>query len=120
MTAYEEQVGQLADQLFPKLDESPWTLDEPMLWESFGELLVPQLKDLGIERIISWDQLHSTVLAHVLARSLGAKVANAYAEDGLLGIDRAGAGEEVAIILDIDWPAHPPASALFSYAESQG
>src|SRR5699024_1575389 len=113
----ENRVVDLANTLFPK-KQGNWSIDEPQIWQEFAKLLTEGIAEYKIERVVTWNQIHSSVLANHVALEIDAKTGTAFADEGLLGVDRV--GEERVLLLDVDWPIHPPASALASYINSRG
>lgn len=90
--------------------------------ETVGRRLAQQVRDAhpDVEVLVVWDAPGPSVLAHVVARELGAHVVRAYEIEGLVELaDSADAGQP-ALALGDHFPTENSVNALVGVARSSG
>jgi hypothetical protein len=82
-------------------------LDSPAVPETLGRALAEQLRRYRPDAVVFWCTPEAAVLAHVVARELGADVLAADEDQGRLTLDRRPTAGATVVAVDVEWVDRP-------------
>ncbi|MGW6659692.1 hypothetical protein [Rhodococcus sp. NPDC055024] len=79
----------------------------PAAVEALGRALARELRSYRVDAVVLWSDPSTAVLAHVVAREVGADVVYAYSDKGILSLSRPVANGARAVLVDYEWLFQP-------------
>lgn len=88
--------------------------------EALGAELASRLAPSQPEAVVVWAGAPTAVLGHVVARELAAKLAYAFADEGILGITSELETGSRVVVVGYDWTEYPGLGSMTAFLESKG